>query len=161
MRALKCCHLASPMKPSVSQRSACFFFEPPPIMTAAETSQPGFLTRLVRKFDPAKRDALNRALGKLGEERILVSEMARLTASGRTDLAGKVRWTSQEHGDGAGFNVLSFSESGQERLLEVKTTLGHQRTPFYDFRNTPKAFELIPPLTNSVVLRPISYRASF
>jgi|SRR5680860_253488 len=158
------------------------FFEPPPAMKAAEP-QPGFLTRLVRKFDPAKRDARNRELGSLGEERVLLSEIARLTSSGRKDLAGKVRWITEEDGDGAGFDILSFSRTGQERLLEVKTTSGHKQTPFYisenerslsverptefrlvrlyDFVKTPKAFELIPPLENSVTLKASIYRASF
>lgn len=158
-------------------------FEPPPIMNFAEASQPELLARLVRKFDPAKRDARNRLLGREGEERIFLSEIARLTASGKKNLASKVRWISETDGDGAGFDILSFSESGQERLLEVKTTTGHQKTPFYisenerslsverpgefrlvrlyDFRKTPKAFKLAPPLENSIVLRPTVYRASF
>ena len=88
------------------------------------------LQRLVRKFDPAGRDARNRELGKLGEERIFLSEQARLAHAGRKDLARKVKWISKEEGDGAGYDILSFGESGDERLLEVKTTTGGAIYPF-------------------------------
>ena len=161
------------------------FFEPPPILELLEVAaaDPLALERLVRKFDPAARDARNRALGKRGEERVLRAEHARLTEEGRSDLARKVKWISDEEGDGAGYDILSFDLSGSERLLEVKTTSGHQRTPFYltenerllsterpgefrlvrlyDFSREPKAFELRPPLAESVMLRPMSYRATF
>jgi len=144
---------------------------------------PDFIKRLVRKFDPAARDARNRALGLRGEERVFGFERGRLKKEGREDLARKVRWVSQEDGDGAGYDILSFDRAGREHLLEVKTTTGHQRTPFfiseneralsderpdafrlvrlYDFARRPRAFELIPPLTDSVLLRATSYRASF
>ncbi len=139
--------------------------------------------RLTRKFDPAARDARNRELGKLGEKRILLSERARLAEAGRKDLAHKVKWVSQEEGDGEGYDILSFSDSGAERLLEVKTTTGYRYTPFYltenerllsqerpqefrlmrlyDFIRQPRVFRLAPPLEESVVLKPASYRASF
>ena len=38
-------------------------------------------------------------------------------------------------GDGAGFDVLSFDLGGKERLIEVKTTNGAARTPFFMTRN--------------------------
>lgn len=154
--------------------------EPAP---SKKPSEPKTLQRLARKFDPAKRDARNRELGRLGEDRILFSERARLIDAGKNDLARKVKWISEEEGDGAGYDILSFSESGDERLLEVKTTTGHQYTPFYltenerqlsveradefrlmrlyNFAQAPKVFELKPPLENLVTLQPISYRASF
>ena len=159
------------------------FFEPPPVLSTFALPELSTLQRLVRKFDPAARDARNRVLGRQGEERTFYSERARLTASGRADLARKVRWVSEEDGDGAGFDIHSFSESGRDRLVEVKTTVGHQTTPFYvsenerslsverpeafrlvrlyDFAREPRGFELIPPLEESVMLRPVNYRASF
>ncbi|MGB5092459.1 MAG: DUF3883 domain-containing protein, partial [Parvibaculum sp.] len=109
-------------------------------------------------------------------------ECARL-GSERPDLARKVRWVSEEDGDGAGYDILSFDLAGKERLIEVKTTIGHQTTPFYissnefelsqerpdqfclmrvfDFLKLPRAFELQPPLSESLILRPQSYRAAF
>lgn len=141
------------------------------------------LERLVRKFDPALRDARNRALGMRGEERAFHAERSRLSSCGREDLARKVRWVSQEDGDGAGYDIRSYAADGAERLLEVKTTLGHARTPFfissnevafsqerpeafrllriYDFARAAKAFELASPLSDHVRLRPTTYQASF
>lgn len=158
------------------------FIEPAPTV-AANLSEPKSLTRLVRKFDPAVRDAANRVLGKRGEERVFFSERSRLKAEGRNDLASKVRWVSEEDGDGAGYDVRSFDVSGFERLLEVKTTIGGDITPFfltenerslsaerpaefrlfrlYDFNRNPRAFELVPPLEHAIALRPTIYRASF
>ena len=154
-----------------------------PQQASVSPAENQILNRLVRKFDPAARDARNRALGKRGEERVFLSERARLIAEDRADLARKIRWVSEEDGDGAGYDILSFNRTGGERLLEVKTTTGHELTPFYlsenerqvsversdvfnlvrlyDFARTPKAFELRPPLEESVMLRPINYRASF
>lgn len=162
---------------------APLFIEPAPALVAVGDDDPPPLRRLIRKFDPAERDARNRDLGRRGEEAVLRAEHARLREAGRDDLARKVRWVSEEDGAGAGYDVLSFRVSGEERLLEVKTTTGHQTTPFflteneravsveradefrlvrlYDFARTPRAFELVPPLEDSVILRPTAYRASF
>jgi hypothetical protein len=101
----------------------------------------------------------------------------------RPDLARKVRWVSQEDGDGAGYDILSFDLRGKERFLEVKTTVGTQTAPFYltrnelsfskecpeefricrlyDFSRKPKMFELAPPLEALVRLEPLSFVASF
>lgn len=158
------------------------FLEPPPALTAP-SPDPQSLARLVRKFDPAARDARNRQLGRAGEQKIFEFEQRRLRAGDRSDLARKVRWVAQEDGDGAGYDILSFDAAGRERLLEVKTTSGHQTTPFYlsenerllseerpaafrlvrlyGFGRDPRAFELVPPLSASVMLRPAHYRAAF
>lgn len=139
--------------------------------------------RLVRKYDPAKRDAQNRDLGMRGEEFVFHFERDRLLNAGRKDLAHKLEWTSQERGDGAGYDIHSFDLDGKDRLIEVKTTNGGARTPFYlsenerafseerpaafkllrlhDFRDTPGGFELVPPLSKWVRLKPTVYRASF
>jgi len=154
----------------------------PELAVAEHTSTPP-LERLVRKFDPAARDARNRSLGLQGEERAFHAERLRLSTAGRDDLARKVRWVAQEDGDGAGYDIRSYGLDGGERLLEVKTTLGHARTPFYlssnelafsqerpdafrllriyDFAGSAKAFELEPPLTDHVGLLPTVYRATF
>lgn len=140
------------------------------------------LQRLVRKFDPAARDARNRKLGYLGEELVFHHERENLQAAGRSDLARKVQWTSQELGDGAGYDIFSFTADGSERLIEVKTTNGPARTPFFlsenerlfseerpdafrlmrlfDFSSSPSGFELRPPLEESLSLKPTVYRAA-
>ena len=100
---------------------------------------------------------------------------------GRSDLAKQVRWVSEEEGDGAGYDIASFSPEGCTRLIEVKTTNGWERTPFHITRNElavaderpgewcllrlwnfarePKAFELHPPLDAHVSLIATSYEA--
>ncbi|MCV2879907.1 DUF3883 domain-containing protein [Sedimentimonas flavescens] len=149
---------------------------PPPI----EAEQ---LHAVARRFDIAGRDERNRSLGKAGEERALHHERANLRQAGREDLARRVRWVSEEDGDGAGYDIHSFTPEGKDRLIEVKTTNGWERTPFYissneidvanarqgdwrlfrlwDFVRAPKAFELHPPLERYVELTATSFRASF
>jgi hypothetical protein len=177
--------LISPQQSTVGQLAepAPLYLEPAPMMATAPEADSGPLQRLVRKFDPAARDERNRSLGKSGEERVLISERIRLEREGRSELARRVRWIAQEEGDGAGYDIRSFEADGRERLLEVKTTTGHQLTPFfltenerglseerpdafrivrlYDFMRQPRAFELVPPLERCVLLRPASYKASF
>lgn len=119
----------------------------------------------------------------MGEERVLLHERQTLHAAGRIDLASKVRWVSEEDGDGLGYDIGSFEPSGAERLIEVKTTNGWERTPFHISRNEcavaeerrdqwhlirlwnfarmPKAFTIRPPLEQHVALTPTSYLASF
>lgn len=138
---------------------------------------------IARKFDVAGRDERNRALGRAGEERVLVHELTVLRSAGRDDLASKVRWVSEEDGDGAGYDIASFAPDGRARLIEVKTTNGWERTPFHISRNElavaeerhtewrlfrlwnfgrePKAFELHPPLDAHVSLTATSFQASF
>ena len=176
--------LVAPLPPTVSgaAEDSLLFYEPPPSRTTTSLD-PEVLTRLVRKFDTAGRDAQNRALGRRGEERVLFSERTRLKSEGRADLARKVRWISEEDGDGAGYDILSFDTTGKERLLEIKTTIGGSTTPFflsenervvsterpkdfrllrlYEFNRSPKAFELVPPLEHAVILKATNYRASF
>src|SRR5690606_19037395 len=104
---------------------------PPPSPTPDDGKETDAVRRLVRKFDPAARDARNRALGKQGEELVLKHERIRLTAAGRDDLARKLEWTSEVHGDGAGYDIRSFNPDGTDRLVEVKTTNGAALTPFF------------------------------
>jgi len=157
------------------------FVAPPDIGEASD--RPPRLERLVRKFDPVDRDFRNRSLGKAGEEFVLKVERTRLEQAERADLARKIRWVSQEDGDGAGFDILSFEANGSERLIEVKRPNGAARTPFFltrtehevsqeradDWRlyrvhlfaQVPQIFTLAPPLAQAVHLRAEAWRASF
>jgi hypothetical protein len=78
-----------------------------------------------------EREARNRSLGSAGEEFVLNFERARLLNLGMDALAGKIEHTSRVRGDGDGFDILSFEESGKERLIEVKTTKYGRETPFF------------------------------
>ncbi|WP_417809744.1 DUF3883 domain-containing protein [Thioclava sp.] len=141
------------------------------------------MQRIARRFDAVGRDERNRALGYAGEERVFHHERATLTQYGRNDLAARVRWVSKEDGDGLGYDIASFTPEGHDRLIEVKTTNGWERTPFhisrnelevaeerrehwhllrvYEFARDPKAFELRPPLQAHVSLTATSFQASF
>lgn len=154
-----------------------------PVLPASEEKIPPRLERLVRKFDPAERDYRNRSLGRAGEEFVVYVERRRLSGADRTDLARQVRWIAAEEGDGAGYDVLSFDPVGRERLIEVKTTNGSARTPFFlsrnehelamerpadwriyrvhEFAKDARIFTIAPPLEEQVCLRPESWRASF
>jgi hypothetical protein len=110
-------------------------------------------------------------------------EHAALSRVGRADLARRIRWVSEELGDGAGYDIASFEPDGRSRLIEVKTTKGWEWTPFHitrnelavaeerrrdwclfrlwDFSNEPKAFELRPPLDAHVALTATVFQASF
>ncbi|WP_298336446.1 DUF3883 domain-containing protein [uncultured Erythrobacter sp.] len=148
--------------------------EPPPIDSE-------FIAAIGRKYDVAERDARNRALGKAGEEIVLQHEQNNLRQAGRDDLADRVRWTAVQDGDGYGYDVASFEPDGRERLIEVKTTNGWERTPFHISRNElavadarrddwhlvrlwnfarePKAFAIRPPLEAHVELTATSFLA--
>lgn len=173
-----------PIQPEVStlNEPPSLFVEPPPALHSISQKNEG-LVRLIRKFDPAERDLRNRLLGKSGEAMIFAFERQRLIDQGRDDLARKVRWVSQEDGDGAGYDIRSFDPRGSERLIEVKTTNGVQTTPFYvtrnelsfskerpkefricrlyEFSKMPRMFELAPPIEKLVRLQPLSFTASF
>ena len=166
------------------QQTVPLWVGPPP--TLSNQPRPQELEQMLRiaaKFDVAGRDERNRGLGRAGEQRVLEHERTTLSGVGRDDLARKVRWVSQEDGDGAGYDIASFAPDGQERLIEVKTTNGWERTPFYLTRNElavaearrtewclfrlwnflrePKAFELRPPLDAHVSLTATTFEASF
>lgn len=167
---------------NVFAERASLFVEPPPALLPVKPQRED-VERLVRKFNPVERDFRNRKLGRDGEELVLHFERERLKQFERPDLAKKIRWVSQEDGDGAGYDILSFDQTGKEQFLEVKTTVGPDVTPFYitrnelsfsserpdafrlcrvfDFSMHPRMFELAPPLEKLVHLSPLSYEASF
>ncbi len=157
------------------------FVEPPTLQVSEPT--PAALKRLARKFDPVERDHLNRSLGQAGEVFVIDVERRKLADGEREDLARKVRWVAAEDGDGAGYDVLSFDLGGTAKLIEVKTTNGSARTPFFLSRNErelaaerpadwriyrvhlfakdARIFTIDPPLENAVRLLPETWRCSF
>ena len=156
---------------------------PPALRNEPEPKELEQTRAIARKFNVAERDERNRALGRAGEELVLKHEIQSLSNAGRHDLARKVSWTSDIAGDGAGYDIASYAADGRERLIEVKTTNGWERTPFHISRNelrvadecreswvllrvhsfsrSPKAFEIYPPLERHVELTPTSFQATF
>jgi len=159
-------------------------FVPAPDLRPKPDAVPEPIRRLVRKWDPAARDARNRALGKRGEAFVLEVEERKLFSAGRKDLLRDLRWVSDLDGDGAGYDILSFDPTtGDRRLIEVKATCGEATMPFFLTRNEealsrecpsefrlyrvfdlavrPKIFELRPPLAEAVHLTPTTWVAQF
>jgi hypothetical protein len=83
-----------------------------------------------RAFHP-DQDARNKALGLAGEELVLEVERRQLREAGRSDLAEKVVHVSVVEGDGAGYDIRSFSNGGEVRYLEVKTTRNGATSGFF------------------------------
>jgi Domain of unknown function (DUF3883) len=170
-----------PPKVLAVTEDASTFVEAPKLQPPSD--RPWQLERLVRKFDPVERDLRNRSLGRAGEEFVLEIERKKLEKLQRPDLLKKIRWVSAEEGDGAGYDILSFEPDGRERLIEVKTTNGAARTPFFlsenecqraaasveswrlyrvhSFAQNPRIFLITPPLNEMLNLRPDTWRASF
>jgi len=142
---------------------------------------PGYAQPIKRDY--LEREAYNRSLGLAGEDFALRFERWRLVDIGAGQLAEKVEHVSQTRGDGLGYDILSFEPDGRQRFIEVKTTSFGQRTPFfvsanelrfsrdheqsfrlyrlYDFRATPRLFELDGRIDTHCALDPSTFRASF
>ena len=88
-----------------------------------------------QKVNYLEREASNRSLGAAGEQFVLRFEAERLHSKGKTRLADRIEQVSVTQGDGLGYDILSFEESGRERLIEVKTTSYGKGTPFFVTRN--------------------------
>jgi hypothetical protein len=135
-------------------------------------------------IDFVRRDAENRRLGRLGEEFVLELERKRLHDDvGRADLVRRVEWTSQERGDGAGYDIRSFEPDGSVRYIEVKTTGLAKAFPFivtanevacseslrheyhlyrlFRFSRKPGLYVLKGAMSESCQLAPTQFRARF
>jgi hypothetical protein len=134
------------------------------------------------RVDYVAREARNRALGLAGEELVVAFERDRLERAGQGNRASLVDHYSQTHGDGAGFDVLSFEADGRERFIEVKTTSFAKSAPFYisrnevgfsdehpdqyrlyrlfEFRDVPKMFEVRGRMSDRLSLHPVSFLAT-
>ena len=138
-------------------------------------------SRAARKIDFAKRDANNHLLGRCGEEWVVCFEKKRLIEAGREDLAEQIDWVASRLGDGLGYDIVSFDESGAELLLEDKTTNAGILTPFFitpnelavaersgdeyrlfrvfDFSTHPRVYVLSGPLGHKLDLKALVYSA--
>lgn len=138
-------------------------------------------TRIRLTTNYLEREARNRSLGGAGETLVLNYERARLIHLGKEQLAEKVEHTAKIRGDHEGYDILSFEETGQERLIEVKTTKYGSETPFYvsrnevaasrrntekyhvyrlfDFRLAPRLYTLPGAIDASCALSPTTYLA--
>ena len=139
-------------------------------------------TKLARpRQNYLEAEARNRSLGRAGEELVLRFEHERLWRAGERILADRIEHVAQTQGDGLGYDIRSFEASGQDRLIEVKTTRFGALTPFFASRNEvevseerrdeyqlyrlfcfraePRLFTLGGSLRSSCQLEPFSYSA--
>ena len=143
-------------------------------------SKPSFVAR---KFNIAEQEAINRKLGYLGEKFVLEWEKRRLIREGRFDLTTEIEWTSEEQGDGAGYDIKSFEADGSPRYIEVKTTNFGKSSRFlisrnevvfsdlhsahyhlyrvFNFSRNPTLFILSGVLNKNCELQPTVFQASF
>ncbi len=90
-----------------------------------------------RDTDFTKKNKDDKELGDFGEELVLDYETNKLKERGQKDYIDRVRIAK----DGEGFDILSFDENGNEIYIEVKTTKGNEKTPFYLSINEKLFFE--------------------
>lgn len=153
------------------------------VAEAKEASPPPYYSTVPQKRDYLEREARNISLGKAGEEFIMNFERHRLCELGQEKLASEVDHVSISKGDGLGFDILSFEPDGRERYIEVKTTAFAKETPFfisrgeiqfakkhdrqfhlyrlYDFRKSPKLFDLVGSVENHCAVNPVSFICEF
>ena len=154
----------------------------PKVSRRAQETEEYFASEGVKR-DYLAQESRNASLGLAGEQFVLEFEHWRLIRSGAPRLADKVEHVSVNKGDGLGYDILSFDESGRERFIEVKTTTFNKETPFFvsrgelgfskafsdqfhlyrlfEFRASPKLFELPGALNDHCILDPVTYQASF
>jgi hypothetical protein len=70
----------------------------------------------------------NKRVGDLGELLVLQYEQKKLKLLG---IKKKPNHISKTQGDGLGYDILSYDETGHEIYIEVKTTVSNFDTPFY------------------------------
>jgi hypothetical protein len=114
---------------------------PPPVRERQEyavkealTDEPSVAKKPFRK-NYLEAEMRNRAIGLAGEELAMRYEHERLWRAGKRELADKIEQVSRSKGDGLGYDILSFETTGQERLIEVKTTNFGELTPFFVSQN--------------------------
>lgn len=140
-------------------------------------------TELIAGVDFLEKEQRNRSLAMAGQQFVLAFERRRLQAQGLHKYAGAIEHVSAEHGDGAGFDVLSYGVDGSERYIGVKTTRFRRETPLYlsahevamsetwggrywiyrvhNFRDGPRLYMVNGPLAGHFDLEPTQYRARF
>jgi hypothetical protein len=83
------------------------------------------------KEDYIESAIIKKEIGLEGELFILNYERNKLQRKGQLELSEKVKHISVEYGDGYGYDILSFDENGNEKYIEVKTTIQDLNTVFY------------------------------
>lgn len=77
----------------------------------------------------------NSAIGISGEKFVLEYERKKMEVNGVENISKKLEHTSITKGDGLGYDLKSIDENGNTVYIEVKTTTGNWKNPFYLTRN--------------------------
>jgi hypothetical protein len=99
---------------------------------------------IARKIDWEKARDRNNEIGDQGEEFVLEFEIDRLIETlliDRNEATQNVQHLSRLQGDGLGYDISSINDDGSPRYIEVKTTSGDFRQPFFMSRNEKHFFE--------------------
>jgi hypothetical protein len=103
--------------------------DPPKVSKSKGTRTKTFQSS--KKPDYSQREIQNRKLGLKGELRVLEYEKEFLDKNNRSDLVERVVHVSEVEGDGAGYDIRSYDLDGEVKYIEVKTTKGNNKTPFF------------------------------
>lgn len=116
------------------ESSAATFIEiAPPNVSKRRDAKRAKSTSSLFGNDYVQRQKNNKVVGEKGEELVLELEHRRLLKFGRPDLADSIEHTSKKHGDGFGYDIISFDLFGdtfEKIFIEVKTTTGGIGKPF-------------------------------
>lgn len=106
--------------------------DPPktPLQGEGQLRQTSWVRRAVQR-DFTAYEAANRSLGLAGEKLAVEHYKRTLREAGREDLAFQVEHAAVTQGDGLGYDVIAYEPDGSRVLVEVKTTRGGLRRPFF------------------------------
>jgi hypothetical protein len=69
-------------------------------------------------------------IGELGEQYIFEKELNHLISQGKINQNKEVIHVSLKN-DSEGYDIVSFTDTGERKYIEVKTTTGNEFEPFY------------------------------
>ncbi|MDP4265181.1 MAG: DUF3883 domain-containing protein [Bacteroidota bacterium] len=82
------------------------------------------------KIDFARLNEYRHNIGELGELYILQKEQNHLISKGKINESKEIFHVASKS-DSEGYDIISFTDSGERKYIEVKTTTGNQYEPFY------------------------------
>lgn len=93
-----------------------------------------------RFIDFSKYQEEKNEIGRLGELFIYDSEKSKIGSDYGNETI--IEHTSRKRGDGSGYDIAIFHENGDYSFIEVKTTKGSLKTPFYMSINEYEFYKL-------------------
>lgn len=94
------------------------------------------------KIDFPKLNEYRHNIGELGELYILEKEQNHLISQGKIELSKGIIHVSI-NSDSEGYDIVSFTNTGDRKYIEVKTTTGNEFEPFYLSTSEIEAMKLL------------------